>query len=83
MAYIKRLKELNGSYGSGQTEDTILVAEMSDDSSWYCVEGSTNVNRTMEELEDGVWVEELDDFDTFTASKPVESLDDLEREVES
>jgi len=83
MAFIKRLYSVQGTYGSGKIGDTILVAEMSDGSSWYCVEDSVNVNRTMKEIGDGFDAEGDHDFDTFTASRPVESLDDLEREIEN
>ena len=46
------------------------------------MDGSVNVNRTHEELEDGVDVECVDDYDTFTAPFPVDSLEELIRFVD-
>ena len=52
---------------------------------WYCVEGSVNVNYTPEEIntDSRVNVELLSDTDFFTASKAIESLDELIEQVES
>jgi len=70
-------KELQGTYGSELTEDTIYYYK-----GWYCVDGSINVNRTHEELKEGVNVEELQDYDVFTAGKPINSLQELINAVE-
>lgn len=78
-----RTYEVNGTYGSSNTPANILVAEMHNGSKWYCVEGSTNVNKTHDDIEDGVDVEELEDHDFFTASAPINSLDELEAEINS
>lgn len=68
-------RELDGTYGRSKTPCTVFEYE-----GWYCVEGSTNVNLAAspdEELIDGVDVEEVCDIDTFTASSPINSLDEL------
>jgi len=70
-------KEFNGTYGSSKTEDTIYYYK-----GWYVVDGSVNVNRTHEELQEGVNVEELQDYDVFTAGKPINSLQELITAVE-
>ena len=74
-------KEFTGTYGSGNTETTVYTATDSKGATWYACDGSLNVNRTYDEVADGVNAEELSDFDMFTASKPVESLEDLEGKI--
>ena len=62
-----------GYYGSNRTSCEVYTYD-----GWYCVDGSVNVNRTDEELlVPYVWVEELPDFDFFTAGAPIESEEDL------
>lgn len=72
-------RELEGTYGSYKTPCTIFEYE-----GWYCVEGSVNVNLSSspEDLFDGVDVEEVCDVDFFTASSPINSLDELIKAVE-
>ena len=74
--------EVMGTYGGSKTRTMIYVYPQRDSSSWYAVDGSTNINRTWDDLRDGVDVETLDDFDTMQSDSPVESTDDLEREVD-
>lgn len=74
---------VNGFYGSERTATTVFCAEMRNGKTWYVCEGSVNVNATVQELSDGVNVEELSDVDFFTAGKPVESLEELEIQIES
>lgn len=50
-------------------------------STWYVIDGSVNVNRTFNELTDGVHVEHINDFEAFTASSPIESEWQLEYEI--
>jgi hypothetical protein len=50
---------------------------------WYALSGSINVNRTDDDVFDGVNVEYLSDYDAFTASSSIECLEDLINEVES
>ncbi len=71
-------------YGSMQTEDTAYIVAVNG-GFWYCVDGSVNVNFTTEDIMDigGVLdVEEISDTDFFTASEPIESLEELTTEVE-
>lgn len=77
-----KLYEVNGTYGSGKTPCTVFVAD-NGNGAWYVCEGSVNVNLCMEEVEDGVNVEELSDVDMFTASKPINSLSELEEAINS
>lgn len=64
--------EINGTYGSHYTPCTVFYY-----AGWYCVKGSKNVNRTHEELTDGVDVEMVEDYNCFTWSKPIDSLEEL------
>lgn len=75
---MNNLYEINGTYGSGLTPCTVYVLEKPNGLKWYCVEDSVNVNATYGDLEDGVDVETVSDVDTFTASNPIEDLDQLE-----
>ena len=63
---------VSGTYGSQLTPCNVLVHE-----GWYCVEGSSNVNFTREELFDGVDVETLSDEDCFTAGEGINSIEEL------
>lgn len=71
--------EIIGTYGSNKTESTIYCFE-----GWYTCHGSVNVNRTDESLlVDGVDIEELSDYDFFTWSSPIKSLEQLINAVEA
>jgi hypothetical protein len=70
-------KTIEGTYGSHETPCNIFVHETRK-GAWYCVEGSEGVNLTTPKaLQDGVNVEELEDFDFFTWSGPIESEEEL------
>ncbi len=71
------MQTINGTYGSGKTPCNIFEHD-----GWYCVEGSVNVNHTWEELKLGVDVEGISDDDMFTASKPIESEEELVEAIE-
>jgi hypothetical protein len=77
-----KLYEVSGTYGSGKTPCAIFVAEETY-RAWYCVGGSVNVNCTVEDITNGVNVEELRDIVMFTAGKPIESLEELENAINS
>ena len=78
------LIEIDGFYGGmSKTPCTIFVADMGDGSSWYCVNGSLNVNRTYDVIDCHTWVEQLDDFDHFNWKEPIESLEDLQTAIEA
>ena len=66
-------------YGGSHTRDTAYYYN-----GWYVVDGSSNVNYTYEEIDsDGLTdVENLYDVDTFTAAKPIYSLEELIRAVD-
>jgi hypothetical protein len=77
-------RSINGFYGSGRTPCNVLVYDLGNGSSWYCVEDSCNVNLTeTESLVEGVDVQELCDWDTFTTCEPVQDEDELETAVEA
>lgn len=69
--------EVEGTYGRSKTPATIFVYEQGR-RKWYVAEGSVNVNCTYDDIEDGVDIEELNDVDTYTAPKPINSVEDLE-----
>lgn len=72
---------MNGFYGTG-TPCTVL-SYTSAGLTWYCVEGSLNVNATYDDISDGIDVETVNDVDMFTASNPIETIEQLENEVNS
>ena len=65
-------KTIKGYYGSDNTPCLIFTYK-----GWYVIEDSVNVNRTFEELQLGVDVEMLDDYDCMTASEPITTEEDL------
>ena len=67
-------------YGSSKTKDLCHVYKV-DGLNWYAVDGSVNVNATYDDIFDGVNVEELQDTDTFTASKPITCSQDIANEL--
>jgi hypothetical protein len=69
-------KTINGFYGSNHTPCEIYTLD-----GWYVVDGSLTVNRTYEDIEDGVDVEELSDYDCFTWSSPINSEEELEAAI--
>lgn len=68
---------ITGTYGGNNTPCTIYTYE-SGSITWYCVDGSVNVNATHETLEDGCNVELVEDCDTSTSNEPIESEEELE-----
>ena len=77
------LYEIEGTYGSGKTESTILVYSLNNGYAWYCMIGSRNVNKCDEELlTNGVDVETLPDVDYFNWSSDIDELDTLEAAVD-
>ena len=76
-----RYYEVNGfSGGITKRPDTIFCAE-SRGKTWYVADGGHTVNRTYDEVKEGTWIEELEDFDCFTPSKPIMSLEELETAI--
>jgi len=73
-----KLYEVQGTYGSHKTPTTIYVAENSRGAKWYAAKGSKNVNRTFDDIEEGVDIETLRDCDTHIANQPINSLEELE-----
>lgn len=67
---------IKGTYGSQQTPCLVFTLSCFG-GTWYCVEGSKNINFTYEDLGDGVDVETVADDDTCTSSYPIECEEDL------
>jgi len=67
-------KEINCLYGNcePQNEGTLFVYN-----GWYVIEGSVNVNKTYDDLKEGVNVEAVEDVDCWTATEPINSLNEL------
>jgi len=74
---------VNGTYGSGKTPCEVFVAENRNGSKWYAAEGSTNVNLTYDEIQEGVDIEEISDVDCFTSGKEIDSEETLIEQIES
>lgn len=72
--------EVSGFYGT-RNAATIFVSERRN-YTWYCVEGSTNINKTTEEIKDGINIESVHDIDYLSADNPVNSIEDLLQEVD-
>ena len=70
------MQEIKGYYGTAN-ECTIFEYN-----GWYAVQGSTNVNFTVDDLIQGVNVENVRDFDFFEADYPLQNLWQLKEEVE-
>lgn len=73
---------IDGYYGASKTPAKIFVGEYWPGNAYYCVDGSCNVNKTCDELEDGINVEEVEDIDTFTTANPITSETDLRLAIE-
>lgn len=71
-----------GTYGASQNSCEVIAMHARTGETWYCVEGSTNVNCTFDDVRDGVDVETLADCDSFTASFPIYDTDDLEKAID-
>lgn len=73
---------IRGTYGSGYTPCSIFTA-FDGMLTWYCVEGSQNVNAVIGHIEDGADVETLPDVDGFTWVEPISFEEDLQPAVEA
>ena len=76
-------RTINGTYGQSRTETEVYVYDTRRGGSWYVCDGSINVNFTHDELEDGVDVEEISDYDTMTVDVPITSEEELEEAINS
>jgi hypothetical protein len=78
-----KIYTIPGTYGSSKTPCNVLCAEKRDGSTWYVVEGSSNVNLSSEPLAPGVDVEEVQDIDTFTWPAGVHDENELEQAIDA
>ena len=70
-----------GTYGTPPNDCNVFVYGASG-VNWYCVEGSSNVNGTYEDIESGVDVELVNDVDYFGFGSPINSVGELISAVE-
>ncbi len=82
MAVVRKLREVDGTYGASNTPCTVWVAEMTNGINWYAVEHGAMAFSTYDEIEDGFDVEEANDVDMFTVSLGMEDIEHFERLVE-
>lgn len=73
---------IDGIYGSNATPCNVLTAETIN-GTWYCIEGSCNVNFTFEEVESGVNVEMLTDEDYFSYNEGICTESELIEAIEA
>ena len=71
---------ITGTYGNNQTPCNVITLQ-DGVNTWYCVEGSQNVNLAPELLSNGVDVETIQDIDCFTWNEPIENETELEESV--
>ena len=75
---------IKGTYGSGKTPCQVFTATDCYGATWYAVEGSANVNLTeSENLQPGVDVETVPDFDAFTWPAGIDSEETLLEAIEA
>lgn len=67
---------ITGTYGSQETPCNVFTADTGR-GTYYVVEGSKNVNKTWDEITEGVNVEEVSDFDIFTSGTEINSEQEL------
>ena len=79
---VTHVRTIRGTYGSAKTPCNIFVYSRMGEY-WYVVEGSVNVNATTQLLEHGVDVEAVYDYDTMTASEPINNERELKYFIES
>lgn len=75
--------EIIGTYGSHKTKSTIFVYEFNSGAKWYTCKGSMNVNKTYEDITNGTDIEYIEDIDTFTSNKPINTMNQFIKAVES
>ena len=74
---MSNLYEIQGTYGRSKNPTTIFVYEKRNGAKWYCAENSQGVNCTYQDIKEGCDIEELQDFDTITSTKPLDTLEDF------
>ena len=70
--------EISCQYGRG-TKNTCFVKQNYNGSFWYVVKGGTVVNKTYDNINDGIDVEILNDVDCFTVNKSINTLKQFEK----
>jgi len=62
--------------------ETSIFVHRENGGTWYCVQGSLNVNFTQDHVSDGVNVETLRDTGTYTEQEPIQDLADWEMSLD-
>ena len=70
--------EISCKYGRG-TKGTCFVKQNYNGSFWYVVKGGTIVNKTYDDMDNGIDVECLNDIDCFTVNKPINTKKQFEK----
>lgn len=73
---VHNAKIVKGVYGSSKISCNVFVIEAGD-GNWYCCERSQNVNLTLDEINDGCWVEDIGDIYYMYSAKEICSLNEL------
>lgn len=74
---------IRATYGSDKTPCNLFTLTTHNGDTWYCVEGSCNVNLAPGEIEPGADIEEIQDIDTFTWPNGVHSEEELETAIDA
>lgn len=78
------MREVNIVYGSSHNKGVAFVQTTNSGySRWYVVKGGTVVNKTCNSIEEGCNVEELEDYDCMTSTKPINTLKQFEKFLNS
>lgn len=78
------MREVNIVYGSSHNKGIAFVKTTNGGySRWYVVKGGTVVNKTCDKITEGCNVEELQDYDCMTSVKPINTLRQFEKFLES
>ena len=79
---MKTINEINGFVGGiTKRPNTIFICENNDGSTWYVAEGGNCVNRTWQTIENGTWIEELSDYDCYTVTEPINTIEEFENSL--
>jgi len=80
------MREVNIVYGSSHNKGVAFVEDkvsMYGTYRWYVVKGGSIVNKTIFDIEEGCDVEELEDYDCMTSMKPINTLKQFEKFLNS
>ena len=76
-------KEINGFVGGISKRPTTIFIQETENGTWYVFEGGNCVTKTHEQVTEGVWIDELSDFDCFTLNEPINTIEEFEQAINS